>query len=130
MNNDYVAIKRAFLEWSKVPKSQRVPKTISAFAEAHNCSREVLHKWKNQPEFKEAVYKHNMSYLSSVDTTDIIAVLRKKALEGRIDAIRLLRDMGCFGPDLEHTPDGPEDMEEYTEEELETIAGDTTDPSI
>jgi hypothetical protein len=43
-------LKMEFVEWLYAPKSDREHKTMSAWAQAHDVSRQTLWEWKNQDE--------------------------------------------------------------------------------
>lgn len=91
--NDMEVIRRQFAEWMSLPKTHRVPKTQLEFADEYGVSREVLSRWKKDPEFKQEVADAGLDWFSSDDITDIVFALKKSAKGGNVNAIKLCLTM-------------------------------------
>lgn len=79
-------------QWLALPKRERKPKTLEAFAGELGVDRVTLHRWKQQPGFMDAVYAIAETYLGD-DMPDIYNALRREAKMGSFQHIKLALEL-------------------------------------
>ena len=95
----------AAIEWLATDKNQRTPVTEALLAQSLGITDRTIRRWKEQPEFTDAITARARELLNS-DLPQIYAAMVREALKGNFQHIKLAFEMtGEYSPkqEIEHS---------------------------
>lgn len=131
-------LRALYADWLRIPQTERMkiatkdkdfPKSKTAWSKKHGVSTVSMWKWEQDPEFRKLVHTRAMGTIMTTEETEkAIAVLKAKAFEGNIQAIKLLlNSVGLLNPEKEPEPELEEEdlnFGSWSEEELAAFLKD------
>lgn len=81
---------RKYEEDERNGKEKLYPRTKQEFADYHGMSRVTLWRWENDPETQKEVLADKLTMVSADDISQILDVMKQKAMEGNVQAARFL----------------------------------------
>ena len=91
----------AAIEWLATDKNQRTPVTEALLAQSLGITDRTIRRWKEQPEFTDAITARARELLNS-DLPQIYAAMVREALKGNFQHIKLAFEMtGEYSPKQE-----------------------------
>lgn len=88
-----------FVRWLALPKAERAPKTQRELAKDFGIDEATLSDWKHIPGFRDAVRDLAREYVKD-DVPEVLATIRKKAIEGSQYHTNLFLAMAGMAPDV------------------------------
>lgn len=90
--NDFTATQLRYIDWLAASKYERSPMTEQLFAAEIGVTDRTLRRWKQLPDFREAVTKRARELLGD-DLPEIYGALRREAGKGNFQHIKLALEM-------------------------------------